>query len=71
MALASLNFLIWGLYHGLFVIMYSLTSSYWDKLKDYMQIFLTFLIVSLAWPLFDLSTSDLIYIFQKFSARYK
>ena len=64
---ASSNFLIWGLFHAFFVILYKLSQSWWDKQAVYLQITFTFLIVSAAWPLFDLSIKEIIYIFKNFT----
>lgn len=49
---AGWNFIVWGLYHACFVLLYASFASYWDRLYRPLQIGLTFLIVSLAWPLF-------------------
>lgn len=64
---ASLNFLAWGFFHAFFVIFYSLTKTWWDRLSIFFQTTFTFIIVSTAWPLFDLSVSEIIYIFKSFT----
>lgn len=64
---ASSNFLIWGLFHAFFVVLYKLTQSWWDKQAVYLQITFNFLIVSAAWPLFDLSINEIIYIVKNFT----
>jgi alginate O-acetyltransferase complex protein AlgI len=49
---AGWNFLVWGGYHAILVIGYHVLRSPWDALPKPLQIFLTFVLVSLGWPLF-------------------
>jgi len=51
---AGLNFLAWGLYHAALVIAYHLARPMWDRLPRPVGIALTFVLVSLGWPLFYL-----------------
>ena len=51
---AGWNFLIWGLYHGFFVVLYHYLRPWWDPLPRPLQIGITFVIVTLGWPLFYL-----------------
>ena len=59
---ASLNFIIWGLYHGTLVVLYRFFEKEWNFLNPKIQILFTFIIVSLAWPLFDLQLTEVHYI---------
>jgi alginate O-acetyltransferase complex protein AlgI len=52
---AGWNFMAWGAYHALLVIAYHLTRPAWDKLPAPIAIGLTFVLVSLGWPLFFMS----------------
>jgi alginate O-acetyltransferase complex protein AlgI len=52
---AGWNFVAWGIYHALLVIMYHLTAPAWDRLPQPIAIALTFILVSFGWPLFFLS----------------
>jgi len=52
---AGWNFVAWGIYHGLLVILYHFTAPLWDRLPRPFAIALTFVLVSLGWPLFFLS----------------
>jgi len=49
---AGWNFVVWGLYHAVLVILYHLFRRQWALLPTVMQIALTFVLVSLGWPLF-------------------
>ncbi|QPJ64063.1 MAG: MBOAT family protein [Candidatus Nitrohelix vancouverensis] len=51
---AGLNFMAWGIYHSLWVIVYHLTRPAWDAMWKPLQIAITFVIVSFGWPLFYL-----------------
>jgi len=51
---AGWNFIIWGLYHAAFVLLYTASKQYWDRVPSVLQIALTFVIVSFGWPLFFL-----------------
>ncbi len=49
---AGWNFLIWGGYHALLVIAHHLAREPWGRLPGFVQITITFMFVSLGWPLF-------------------
>jgi alginate O-acetyltransferase complex protein AlgI len=52
---AGWNFVAWGTYHAILVILYHLTASAWDRLPQPIAVALTFILVSFGWPLFFLS----------------
>ena len=52
---AGWNFVAWGVYHAVLVIVYHFTASTWDRLPQPIAIGLTFILVSFGWPLFFLS----------------
>jgi alginate O-acetyltransferase complex protein AlgI len=52
---AGWNFVVWGLYHAVLVIVYHFTKSAWDRFPNPIAIALTFILVSFGWPLFFLS----------------
>lgn len=49
---AGWNFVIWGIYHALLVLIYVNTQSAWDRLPGPFQILLTFTLITIGWPLF-------------------
>jgi alginate O-acetyltransferase complex protein AlgI len=55
---AGWNFVAWGVYHGLLVILYHATAPAWNRLPPAVAVALTFALVSLGWPLFFLSLND-------------
>jgi alginate O-acetyltransferase complex protein AlgI len=55
---AGWNFIAWGVYHGALVILYHVTRPAWDRLPRAAAIALTFVLISLGWPLFFLSLGD-------------
>jgi alginate O-acetyltransferase complex protein AlgI len=55
---AGWNFVAWGLYHGVLVLLYTLTAPVWDRLPRAAAIALCFLLVSFGWPLFFLNLGD-------------
>jgi alginate O-acetyltransferase complex protein AlgI len=55
---AGLNFIVWGAYHALLVVLYHVTQKAWDRMIPFVQVGLTFTLVSLGWPLFFLSLPD-------------
>jgi len=55
---AGWSFIVWGVYHGFFVIIYHATRKYWDAVPRLISISVTFLIVSFSWPLFFMSIGD-------------
>lgn len=52
---AGWNFLAWGAYHAALVLLYRLCRKPWDLMPLTLRVSLTFLLVSLGWPLFYLS----------------
>lgn len=57
---AGWNFVAWGIYHGLLVILYKFTAPVWDRMPRPAAIALCFVLVSFGWPLFFLSLGDYI-----------
>ena len=55
---AGWNFVAWGVYHGILVILYSITAPAWDRLPRPLAVALCFTLVSFGWPLFFLSLGD-------------
>jgi len=55
---AAWNFVAWGVYHGLLVILYKVTAPAWDRLPRPIAVALCFGLVSLAWPLFFMGLAD-------------
>lgn len=51
---AGPRFIFWGIYHAILVIGYHLARPVFDRLPAAVAVALTFLFVSLGWPLFDL-----------------
>jgi alginate O-acetyltransferase complex protein AlgI len=51
---AGWNFIVWGAYHAILVIAYHYGRTYWDKLPHVVGVGLTFILVTLGWPLFYL-----------------
>jgi alginate O-acetyltransferase complex protein AlgI len=51
---AGWNFVAWGGYHALLVVGYHLNRRWWDNMPNALQIALTFIAVSIGWPLFYL-----------------
>lgn len=51
---AGWNFIVWGLYHGVLVLVYSASAVWWDRLPRLLACGLTFVLVSCGWPLFAL-----------------
>jgi len=49
---AGWNFVIWGLYHGVLVVLYHVTRQWWDRVWAPLQVGLTFALTSLGWVLF-------------------
>jgi len=54
---AGWNFVIWGLYHAALIVAYTLFQRVWDTWPGALQVFLTFVLVSMGWPLFFLDVS--------------
>ncbi|MFD2235230.1 MBOAT family O-acyltransferase [Phaeospirillum tilakii] len=61
---AGWNFIVWGLYHGLLVLLYGATRPGWDRLPRPAGQALTFLLVSLGWPLFALDLPSFVLLAQ-------
>jgi len=55
---AGWNFVAWGLYHAAFVLFYASIQPYWDRMPSPLQVAITFVIVSLSWPLFFLEIAS-------------
>jgi len=55
---AGWNFVAWGIYHGILVVLYRATRPIWDRLPRPAAVALTFVLVSFSWPLFFLSLHD-------------
>ena len=51
---AGTNFIVWGAYHAILVIGYHFSRRFWDRLPCFVATGLTFLLVTLGWPLFYL-----------------
>ena len=51
---STLNFVIWGLLHGIYLCIGRLTKSLWDKIRvpSFIRIFVTFCLVTFAWIFF-------------------
>jgi len=49
---AGWKFIFWGCYHALFVLIYHKIKRKWDILPNYVQICLTFIIISFGWGFF-------------------
>ncbi len=54
---AGWNFLVWGAYHAVLVILYHWSRPVWDGRPLALQVGVTFVLVSLGWPLFYLDIS--------------
>lgn len=60
---ANWTFVLFGAYHGIFVLVYYLTRRWWDKLHYLLRIGLTFSIISFSWVFFRAnSLSDVVYV---------
>jgi len=46
---AGWGFILWGIYQGLAVLLYRLTSSYWDRLPAILQRLATYTIITFSW----------------------
>lgn len=57
---AGWSFIVWGLYHALFVVIYYLTKRFWDEWPRVIRITITFVVVSFGWPLFYLDLGQYI-----------
>ena len=57
---AGWNFLVWGLYHAVLVIVYHLTREFWDSRNKVLMTIVTFFLISLGWPLFYLDFSSFV-----------
>lgn len=60
---ANWTFVVFGVYFALLIVVYHLTKSYWDKMNRFIQISLTFMLVSIGFIFFRAnSIGDAIYI---------
>jgi alginate O-acetyltransferase complex protein AlgI len=55
---ADWSFVVWGAYHAALMLLFLMIRSIWDRLPGFLQIALTFGLVSLGWPLFFYDLSD-------------
>jgi alginate O-acetyltransferase complex protein AlgI len=63
---ASWNFILWGAYHGLFLILErSLLKPFYQKLNETIQMALTFFIVIIGWVLFKVNSISPVFTFYK------
>jgi alginate O-acetyltransferase complex protein AlgI len=51
---ADWSFIVWGGYHALLMISYTAVRGGWDRMPGPVQVFLTYFLVSMGWPLFYL-----------------
>jgi len=51
---AGWNFIVWGLYHAVLVILYHYVRPAWDSMPRVIQTVLTFSLVAIGWPMFYL-----------------
>tara|TARA_E500000331_G_scaffold354890_1_gene409019 strand:- start:518 stop:1879 length:1362 start_codon:yes stop_codon:yes gene_type:complete len=49
---AGWTFILWGAYHAVLVLLYHFTQPVWDRFPKVLQVFVTFVLVSMGWPLF-------------------
>ena len=64
---AGWNFVAWGIYHAVLVILYHFTAPVWDRLPKSIAIALTFILVSFGWPLFFLAWRNMRFLSDIFS----
>ncbi|MEE2746635.1 MAG: MBOAT family O-acyltransferase, partial [Pseudomonadota bacterium] len=64
---AGWNFVMWGVFHGLLVILYNQTRNLWDNLPVVVQVSTNFLLVSVAWLFFLFDFGELQDFFSKIS----
>ena len=55
---ASWNFIIWGFYHGVIIIIYRILNKSWDKINIIIQTTITFILVSIGWIFFRCGNLD-------------
>ena len=65
---AGWNFVVWGAYHALLVIAYHYLAPWWDRMPSPLQVGLTFLLVTVGWPLFYLDLSSFLMLMQRIFA---
>lgn len=51
---SGFSFIAWGAWHAALVLLYHFTKKQWEFTPRALQIALTFFLVSIAWPLFDI-----------------
>ena len=49
---ADWSFVLWGMMHGVALCFYRLCGKAWDKMPEFIRVFLTFIFVSIAWVFF-------------------
>ncbi|MDA1090457.1 MAG: hypothetical protein O3A85_09125, partial [Proteobacteria bacterium] len=49
---AGWTFIVWGLFHGVLVVLYHFTRPAWDRIPGLIQQAVTFILVSFGWVLF-------------------
>lgn len=49
---AGWKYVLWGFYHGAIISFYHLTKAKWDRMHRSIQVGITFLLVTVGWPLF-------------------
>ena len=57
---AGWSFILWGGYHAILVIIYHYSKNYWNKLNIFFQVSITYLLISIGWPLFFMDISEYI-----------
>jgi len=55
---AGWNFIIWGFYHGVIIIIYRILNKSWDKINIIIQTTITFILVSIGWIFFRCGNLD-------------
>ncbi|MCB1196819.1 MAG: MBOAT family protein [Deltaproteobacteria bacterium] len=56
---ASWNFLLWGIYHGVLLVIYHYNKRQWDALSENIQIGITFIFICFGWVFFRAGTFEL------------
>jgi len=50
---AGLNFIIWGIYHAIYLLFFIFVRNFWEKMPNFFQILINFFFISLVWTLFE------------------
>ncbi len=53
---ANWTFVFWGIFHGLFSVLYRLTKKVWDRVPSFLRMVVTFALVNCLWVLFRASS---------------